>query len=447
MPTNTSQGRASNLRWGAASAALRLAVALGLGAAVIPSAQAQTFTDLYNFTGSPDGTAPTTGLVRDAAGNLYGTTYSGGASGNGTVYKVDAAGRETVLYNFCSRKGCADGAIPLAGLIMPAKGSLYGTTNGGGDHGYGTVFRLKLGANGSWTETVLHSFDLVKTDGAYPQATPLLDAKGNVYGTTYAGGVFIHTKQCKSLFQTTGCGVAFKLTPGKNGKWTEKVLYNFAGGPNDGAFPVEGVAMDAKGNLYGLTGLGGGYYSNGTVYQLKPEKNGSWTETVLYKFASHNNDGYDPVGIPALDAQGILYGATSLGGTDGLGTVWKLRPGKRGGWTETVVYNFGQGGQSDGADPYAGVILDTKGNIYGSTAEGGGGCEGFGCGAVFELSKTGKLKLLFGFTQTTLVAPEGPVIRDAKGNLYGTATFGGADGNPNCQGVLPGCGGVFKLVP
>jgi uncharacterized repeat protein (TIGR03803 family) len=447
MLANPLQQATSRIRWGSPGIALMLASIVVFGVALTPSARAQTFTDLYNFTGSPDGTAPTTGPVRDAAGNLFGTTYGGGASGDGTVYKVDAAGKETVLYNFCSQKGCADGSVPLAGLLLTAKGVLYGTTAGGGAYGYGTVFQLTPDTNGSWTEAVLHSFNKVKTDGYAPQSIPLLDAKGNLYGTTYAGGAFIHTANCKSLFQTTGCGIAFELTPGKNSKWTEKVLYNFAGGPKDGAFPVEGVAIDAKGNLYGLTGLGGGYYSNGTVYQLKPGKNGKWKETLLYRFASHNNDGYDPVGIPVLDAQGNLYGATSLGGTDGLGTVWKLRPGKSGHWTEAVLYNFGQGGPSDAADPYAGVILDAKGNLYGSTVEGGGGCQGFGCGTVFELSKTGKLKLLFSFVNTVLLGPEGSVIRDAKGNIYGTAAFGGAVGNQNCQGTLPGCGGVFKLTP
>jgi len=242
--TNTQQQRISKTRLGAASPALTLAVVLVLSLVATQSAQAQTFTVLYNFTGSPDGASPTGSLIQDSAGNLYGTTYYGGASNNGTVFKVDTSGTETVLYNFCSVSNCADGANPSGSLIQDSAGNLYGNASGGGANLFsGVVFKVDT----SGTETVLYNFCSVSNcaDGANPSGRLIHDSAGNLYGTTYYGGDFFGCNV------GSGCGVVFKLdTSG-----TETVLHTFT--YTDGTDPDAGVIMDAKGNLYGDTTFGG----------------------------------------------------------------------------------------------------------------------------------------------------------------------------------------------
>jgi uncharacterized repeat protein (TIGR03803 family) len=249
---------------------MALAILLGL-AAVPPSARGQTFTVLHSFKGGTDGESPYGGVVRDTAGNLYGTTAQGGAFSNGTVFKLDTTGKETVLYSFT---GGADGAIPLAGLIRDAAGNLYGTTEVGGDLtcnsgiGCGTVFKLHT----TGKETVLHSFT-GNPDGASPFAGVIRDAAGNLYGTTPKGGAL-------------NSGTVFKLdTTGK-----ETVLYSFAGGA-DGSYPDAAVIRDAAGNLYGNTFFGG-TYNFGTVFKL----DSTGKETVLYRFRKPTNGLY-PVGV------------------------------------------------------------------------------------------------------------------------------------------------------
>jgi len=389
-----------------------LVVLLTLATGAVGPAQAQTFTVLYNFTGSPDGANPYAGLLQDTAGNLYGTTTVGGSSNDGTVFKVDTSGAETVLHSFSG----ADGISPYASVIMDAKGNLFGTTANGGTGcsgtGCGTVFELRPKTGGGWTETVLHRFT-ADPDGADPLGL-IQDAKGNLYGATQVGG-------------TTGVGTAFKVS--KAGK--ETVLHSFAGGASDGAFPDAGLLMDMKGNLYGDTFEGGdSQYNGGVVYKLG--KSGALT--VLHSFPDNDGDGFEAVGTPAMDKQGNLYGTTYRGGSSGYGTVWKLsKQGK-----ESVLYTFA-GGTSDGAWPEAGVILDAKGNLYGVTTAGGSGtaCGNYGCGTVYELSKNGTLALLHSFAGPDGEYPVGGLILDAKGNLYGTALYGGSDGS----------GTVWKLTP
>lgn len=391
---------------------LGLAVALMLATSAIPSAQAQTFTVLYNFTGSSDGATPYAGLFRDTAGNLYGTTTVGGSSNQGTVFVVDTSGTETVLHSFSG----ADGISPYAGVIMDAKGNLYGTTQNGGTGcsgtGCGTVFELTPKAGG-WTETVLHKFT-GDPDGDYPFGL-IQDAKGNLYGATEVGG-------------TTGiAGTVFKVS--KAGK--ELVLHNFQGGSSDGEFPyLAGVVMDTKGNLYGDTFEGGASpYNGGVVYKLG--KSGALT--VLHSFPVSEEDGEEPMGTPVVDKQGNLYGTTSTGGPD-YGIVWKVsKKGK-----ETVLHHFA-GGPSDGAFPYSGVILDAKGNLYGVTTAGGSGtaCGQYACGTVYKLAKNGTLTLLHSFTGSDGDYPIGGLILDANGNLYGTTVYGGSGGY----------GTVWKLTP
>ncbi len=392
------------------------AVALMMGfAASAPSAHGQTFTVLHSFKGGTDGEGPNGGVVRDAAGNLYGTTAHGGAFGNGTVFKLDTMGRETVLYSFT---GGADGAFPLAGLIRDAAGNLYGTTEAGGDltcnggSGCGTVFKLDT----TGEETVLHSF--TGKDGTSPIAGVIRDAAGNLYGTTPQGGPF-------------SSGTVFKLdTTGK-----ETVLYNFTGGRGgtDGSYPDGALIRDAAGNLYGTTQLGGNY-SFGTVFKV----DSTGKETVLYRFYGGSN-GLNPVGGLIMDKAGDLYGATEGGGLFFDGTVFKLSPVS----SKPVLYSFA--GRADGSLPVAGVIADTAGNLYGTTQYGGGvACFGGGCGTVFKLDKTGKETVLHSFTGgADGAAPVAGLVRDAAGNLYGTA-YSGGDGGSRCAG---GCGVVFKITP
>src|SRR5271167_2273777 len=324
---------------------------------------------LHSFNGG-DGYWPFAGLIFDAAGNLYGTTYVGGAYGEGTVFELTpAAGggwTERVLYSFCSQRSCTDGETPGAGLIFDAAGNLYGTTSGGGTGTYfGTVFELTPTAGGGWMEQVLHSFN--GGDGYWPFAGLIFDAAGNLYGTTYVGGAY-------------GEGTVFELTPAAGGGWTEQVLYNFKHNGTDGYNPEAGLIFDKNGNLYSTT-LAGGTYGEGTVFELRPTAGGDWTEEVLHSFGN-GTDGYQPAGSLMFDAAGNLYGTTYGGGTYGYGTVFELTPTAGGGWTEKVLHSFGNG--PDGYYPYAGLIFDAAGNLY-STTHGGGT---YGYGTVFELTPT-----------------------------------------------------------
>lgn len=396
--TNTLQQCISKVRLGAAGAALTFVVVLAIGVVTTPSAQAQTFTDLYNFTDGADGGYPYAGLVRDAAGNLYGTTGSGGSSSEGVVFAVDKTGTESVLYNFT---GGADGANPYAGLLRDTDGTLYGTTARGGASGFGTVFELSKAG----TETVLYSFAGGTSDGCNPYGGLVQNKAGSLYGTT---------AKCGSNNQ----GTVFKVT--KGGK--ETVLHSFVG--SDGAFPYyTSLLMDAKGNLYGVTEEGGTTFQ-GVVYKLS--KKG--TLTVLYSFAGGTTDGCYAYGTPVMDKQDNLYGTTNACGTSGDGNVWKVsNKGK-----ETVLHNFA-GGSSDGAGPNAGVIFDEKGNLYGDTDVGGDS----GVGTVYELSKKGTLTLLHSFSTSDGSYLWGGVIRSASGTLYGTTLEGGSSGFGTVWKVRP----------
>jgi uncharacterized repeat protein (TIGR03803 family) len=276
-------------------------------------------TVLHSFTG-PDGAEPTGYLVTDSAGNIYGTTISGGAHGNGAVFKLDTSGTETALYSFCPKIGCADGSGPYGGLITDANGNLYGTTWGGGaGAGYGTVFKVTKDGK----ETVLYSFCSMTgcADGSSPIAGLIMDASGNLYGTTYFGG----TGVCPQT-GNNGCGTVFKLDT--NG--TETVLHSFCSKTScsDGLFPSAGLLRDAKGNLYGTTTYGGTGNcpdSNGgcgTVFKVDPSGN----ETVLHSFTGIAPDGLDPEDSLVMDANGSLYGTTAGGGKFDRGVVFKLTP-------------------------------------------------------------------------------------------------------------------------
>jgi uncharacterized repeat protein (TIGR03803 family) len=271
---------------------------------------------LFSFQGA-DGSYPYGGLTGPVNGNLYGTTTSGGAYNSGTVFefthKSHSFWEEKVLHNFGNG---TDGSTPVAGLIMDASGNFYGTTYGGGTYGDGTVFELLPKTGGGWAEQVLYSFNNNGTDGYNPYAGVILDASGNLYGTTVSGGTY-------------NGGVVYELTPPGSGHtaWTETLLHNFNSGSTDDGFNLNGsLIFDTSGNLYGTT-VYGGAHGSGTVFELSPPAMGqtAWTETLLYSFAN-NPDGAFPLGSLIFDASGNLYGMTEQGGAYGYGTVFKIVP-------------------------------------------------------------------------------------------------------------------------
>ncbi|MFZ0283800.1 MAG: choice-of-anchor tandem repeat GloVer-containing protein, partial [Terriglobales bacterium] len=339
-------------------------------------------------------------LVRDGQGNLYGTTSSGGAGlfgcpqACGTVFKLDTAGNETVLHSF-GETG-RDGQVPYYGyLVRDGAGNLYGTTSYGGAHGAGTIFRVSA----SGKEVV---FSFSGANGGFPFAGLVADAAGNFYGTTYVRG---------SGCPPYGCGTVFEVTS----KGKETVLHSFMGAP-DGDNPFADLVLDSAGNLYGTTATGG--FGAGTVFKLDP----SGAETVLYSFTGGPDGGLPFAGL-VRDSAGNLYGTTLIGGTSGVGTVFKLDSTGM----ETVLYNFcSQSGCADGSQPYASLVRDSAGNLYGTTY-GGGSNDG---GTVFRLDKTGKETVLHSFCSLSGCAdggfPYAGLVGDSSGNLYGTTSNFGA---------------------
>jgi uncharacterized repeat protein (TIGR03803 family) len=387
---------------------LALAALSTLLLAAARPAQAQTESILYNFTCGTDGCPPSSGVVLDKDGNLYGTTCC--ASGYGGIFKLTPSGTFTTIYEFCSQSGCADGAEPYGGVVLDSKGNLYGTTSDGGADNAGTVFKLTP----SGTETVLYSFTC-RTDGCFPSAGVVLDSKDNLYGTTIGAE-----------------GTVFKLTP----SGTLTTLYTFCSEANcaDGTNPSGGVALDKTGNLYG-TSFYGGASGFGTVFKVTP----SGKETVLHSFTPNGEDGFYPDAGVILDSKDNVYGTTISGGAIGVGTVFEVTASG----TETVLHSFTGG--ADGISPAASLVFDKKGDLYGTTDSGGS----FDLGTVFELTPKGVETTLHSFARngTDGYYPAGKgVAIDKSGNLYGTTTYGG---NFNKCGPTStsGCGVVYKIVP
>jgi uncharacterized repeat protein (TIGR03803 family) len=397
---------------------------------LLGSAWAQTESVLYafcHFDNCTDGEDPQASPIFDTKGNLYATASEEGSYGGGTVIRI-ASGRHRVLYHFCSLNNCTDGDGPVAGLIFDKKGNLYGTTGGGGAYGAGTVFKLTPSGH----ESVIYSFcpgGHPCADGAGPSAGLIFDKEGNLYGTTYEGGV--------SGF----AGTVFKVTPSGH----EHVLYSFCAqsGCTDGEKPWAGLVFDKQGNLYGTTANGGANGSAcygdgcGTVFKVTP----SGKESVLYSFCAESGctDGEIPYAGLVFDKRGNLYGTTLGGGAnvggcaggDGCGTVFKVTPSGH----ESVLYSFDGG--DDGAFPYANLVFDKKSNLYGTAAGGGT----YNWGTVFKVTPSGKESVLYSFCKQSGCddgsSPVAGLIFDAKGNLYGTAS----DGGISAGGV------VYKLVP
>ena len=367
----------------------------------------------YSFVGgTTDGFGPEAGLMMDDAGDLYGTTVGGGANGEGTVFKISASGTESVVHSFAG--GTTDGSGPYAGLIMDSAGNLYGMTMYGGANSGGTVFKISVDG----TESVLYSFPagsfsipaVTTTVGgtwiAGQYGGLVMDSSGNLYGVTNAGG-------------TSNNGMVFKISAAG----TESVVYSFMGGTTDGSDPEAGLIMDSAGNLYGTT-FGAGAAGAGTVFKITS----GGTETILHSFAGGTTDGLEPRASVVMDSAGNLYGTTLAGGMKGDGTVFKLSPTG----TETILHSF-TGGTSDGSGPLAGLIIDNAGNLYGTTPSGGTK----GDGTVFKVSPTGTETVLYSFAggPTDGANPVGNLVMDSAGNLYGTTTYGGANGG----------GTVFKI--
>jgi len=387
---NRQRHRYPRATWGAVTFILLALAAL---------AQAQTFSTLHNFAPSPDGAYPLAGVVRDSYGNLYGATAGGGANSDGVVFELNTAGAETVLYSFTG--GSSDGFYPSAPLLRDSTGTLYGTAPYGGAHGNGVVFEV----DSAGKETILYNFLGGTTDGCYPLQGLVSDKASNLYGTTYSCGA--SGSGCDGY----GCGTVFKLTP----QGQETLLHSFMGGASDGAEPEYGhLRIDKQGDLYGLTELGG-TSNNGALYKLTPQGN----LRVLHSFAGGTADGCLPVGTTAVDKAGNFYGTASNCGASSNGTVWKVSKKAK----ETILHNFA-GGVYDGCAPFAGVVLDSDGNLYGSSA----GCGAYSYGTVYELNKTGAFLLLHSFGPGEGCYPYGEVLRDAKGSLYGT-TYGGGTYN------------------
>ncbi len=393
-------------------------------------AAAQAETVLYSFSGT-DGETPYAGVIFGSKGRLYGTTAYGGTYNSGTAFelapKAGGGWEAKVLHNFGHGK---DGSSPIGGMVFDTAGNLYGTTEYGGTGsctvaglpGCGTVFELSRQSDGAWTEKVLYDFP--GETGRCPHAGLIFGASGSLYGTTYGS--------------VCGGAVAFELSPTTGGGWAEKVLYSV---PNTG--PAASLVFDGAGNLYGTT-IDGGAYDYGTVFELRPQVGGGWAERVLHNFSHSGRDGENPYAGLIFDAAGNLYGTTVGGGKDticggaGCGTVFELKPNAGGGWTEEVLHSFNNNG-TDGYYPYSSLVFDAAGNLYGTTWQGGAN----NGGTLFELTPAAG----GGWTETVVhdfqnngtdgYAPYAGLIFDAAGNLYGTTQSGGPYG----------FGTVFEIKP
>jgi len=296
----------------------------------------------------------------DASGNLYGTAVTGGAGGCeggcGVVYKLtntNGTWTQSVVHTFAGD----DGSGPGAGLTIADDGDIYGMTPTGGAQGLGTIFRMHQKKNGTWTLEDIHTFT-GGADGADGSVGRLLFHGGHLYGTAVAGGA-------------NGEGTVYELTPAKRGEWPFRIIYSFKG-PPDGGFAYGGMVFDALGNLYG-TAYHGGANDFGCVFQLTPRRSGEWKEAVLYSFKG-GKDGESSIGNLVLDQSGNLYGTTSAGGSAGRGVIFGLAPVSRHRWKESVVHTFE--GPPDGAFAYNGLVDPGTGTLYGVTVHGGADDEG-----------------------------------------------------------------------
>jgi len=408
-----------------------------------PAAQAQSFRVVHSFTGGADGANPGSGLTLDRGGHLYGTASRGGSpgvcqypGGCGTVYRMTPHESNWVfgpLYTFTGSLN--DGGYPESGVTVGPDGSLYGST--------GLIYNLKPPESipGSvfapWTETLVYTFSYLP-DGFGPSGNLAFDSAGNIYGTTEFGG---RENGCGA--GGLGCGSVYQLTK-SNGSWTRTVLYKFEGA-SDGGQPIGGVIIDRSGNLYGTTPES--FYGNfccGAVFEVSPSGSG-WTETTLGTF-SFDTTGENSYSNLIFDPRGNLYGAGANGGANGGGTVVELTP-TGGGWTLNPLNSFTCSPCGWASGPYGGLARDSAGNLYGTTREEGA----YNRGSVFKLTPSGGTWIytdLHDFTGGSDGAtPEGSLLVDSSGNVYGTTYAGGQTGASCDSGVSYQCGVVFEITP
>ncbi len=387
-----------------ASPAIALAALVLVLLASLQPAKAQTLTPLHDFVEYPQGGGlwPQAGLVMDAYGNLYGTTFIGGAhgftegdpdpiGGDGTVFKVTPNGSESLVYSFGAYDN--DGVFPASDLVVDREGNLYGTTELGGSANDGIIFKIdKSGA-----ETVLHSFSC--SDGAFPVGGLVMDREGNLYGTANEGG---SGSSCTA--ESPGNGVVFKL--GRSGEFS--VLHDFAGSPADASHPADTLLLDREGNLYGTAG--GGEYGDASIFKLTPDRR----LILLHSFGS--GEGEAP-GRLIRDLLGNLYGVMSYGEKAYFGTVFKLQPDGN-----LITLHTFQDTTSDGSFPTGGLVMDMAGNLFGTTS--GGGTNEFG--TLFKIDREGKESILYNFGDESFNSPwpgqlpNGDLMMDWRGNIYGT---------------------------
>lgn len=418
-----------------AMSALSIAVVSCFGTA----AGAQELKTLYSFCskdGCADGQTPYDALVPDSAGNLYGSANRGGKYGYGTIVELKRDGKTgkrtfRQLYSFCATGGCPDGADPLGPLILDASGNLYGSTFTGGT-GSGTVFELLAPRRGKpWKLKQLHSFGGTG-DGSLPWRGGLTYAHAAA-GIPYDG--------VSPLYGTTeqggahGGGTAFELSPRSGGrKWTENVIYSFCSLPNcaDGEYPLGGLVFDPAGNLYGTTSDRGTRFQAGTIFELSPKRHMTqWTWTALYSFCLDDGcaTGASPQNSLIIDSSGKLYGTAMLGGLYGYGAVFSLVPaGTRS--QLAVLYNMcSEEGCADGISPQSALVMDAEDNLYGTAEVSEHG------GTVFKLN--GSFTVLHDFSGSDGFLPYSSLILDAPGTLYGTTAQGGANNG----------GTIFEITP
>lgn len=382
---------------------------------------------IYSFLGGSDGSYPSSGLIADSSGDLYGVTCGGGSFGYGTVFelKQEKGGWEKLtLYSFAGSP--KDGDCPSVGVVFDKQGNLYGTTAEGGTFNTGMAFELSPGSHGNWAEKVIHVFG---KEGIQPGSLVIDDA-GRLYGTL--------------LYSYPGDGAVFELD-GSKGSWRENILHTFTGSP-DGMQPAPFLFMDSAGNLYGTTEYGGdaacNLYENknhlgcGTAFTLQPQPDGAWRETILSSFRRGGGLTIHPSGGLIFDTNGNLLGTSAAGG-DGYGTVFKLeKPGR--GWQQEVLWRFY--GAPDGIQGSGPLTQDSAGNLFGVTVLGGA----YGRGVAFRLAQTRKgweETILHSFTAGEGGSPSSLLFLN--GHLYGTTGYGGITGCSNNAG----CGTVFEVTP
>lgn len=407
---------------------------------------AQAYKEVINA--QPPAVYPGSPFTADTAGNLYTAVGNGGLSqcifyGCGAIYqwKPGTHRNPTMIYSF---SGTTDGAGPGGKLVLDAQGNLYGAAGFAGDlnacfqQGCGVVYKLTPTSSGFWAQTVLHTFE-GGTDGITPISV-VLDGNGNVFGLTVDGGGY----SCSGGQQ---CGTLFELSPSSGGTWTETILHTFTGG-SDGGVPLGSLTFDAHGNLFGTTDAGGVVSTLctvgcGTVFELSPTS-GGWSFNTIYDFVYAR--GANPDGSLVIDASGNLYGATYSGGKKysycpgGCGVVYELSP-TASGWTQTLLHAFSG---PDGSLTQTGLTMDAHGNLFGATTTGGDSActSGYqvGCGVIFELSPASgghwTYDHLYVFQGYDGYYPNGPLLLDASGNIFGTTVEGGS-----------GFGNMYELSP